>query len=114
MELPPDELPAESKFPDSIYFSEAHKSATTRKNAIHEAIMNLNTGELLLVAGKGHEKTQDYGRRKLFFSDQEIILKFFLNQFYLLLHMIIKKNYFFYFLRINFYYGPRLFFLLVF
>ena len=23
--------------------------------------MNLNTGELLLVAGKGHEKTQDYG-----------------------------------------------------
>ena len=46
-----------------------------RKKAIHEAIMNLNTGELLLVAGKGHEKTQDYGRRKLFFSDQRIILK---------------------------------------
>jgi MurE/MurF fusion protein len=48
---------------------------SNRKNAIREAIMNLNTGELLLVAGKGHEKTQDYGRRKLFFSDQEIILK---------------------------------------
>ncbi len=46
-----------------------------RKKAIHKAIMSLNTGELLLVAGKGHEKIQDYGKRKLFFSDQEIILK---------------------------------------
>ena len=36
--------------------------------------MRLKTGELLLVAGKGHEKTQDYGGRKLFFSDKEIIL----------------------------------------
>ena len=37
--------------------------------------MNLNTGELLLVAGKGHEKSQDYGKTKLFFSDQEVILE---------------------------------------
>ena len=37
-----------------------------RKKAICEAINNLNTGELLLVAGKGHEKTQDYGKKKLF------------------------------------------------
>ena len=46
-----------------------------RKQAIHESINNLKTGDLLLVTGKGHEKTQDYGRKKLFFSDQEIILK---------------------------------------
>ncbi len=46
-----------------------------RKNAIHHAIMSLKTGELLLVAGKGHEKTQDYGIKKFFFSDEEIILK---------------------------------------
>ncbi len=45
-----------------------------RKKAIQDAIMSLNTGELLLVAGKGHEKTQDYGKRKLFFSDQKVIL----------------------------------------
>jgi MurE/MurF fusion protein len=45
-----------------------------RKKAINEAIKNLNTGDLLLVAGKGHEKTQDYGVRKIFFSDKEIIL----------------------------------------
>ena len=45
-----------------------------RKKAINEAIMKLSTGEILLVAGKGHEKTQDYGIKKLFFSDQEVIL----------------------------------------
>ena len=50
------------------------KEIPNRKKAIHEAIMNLNTGELLLVAGKGHEKNQDYGKRKLFFSDKEVIL----------------------------------------
>ena len=46
-----------------------------RRKAISEAIKSLKTGDLLLVAGKGHEKIQDYGKRKLFFSDKEIILK---------------------------------------
>ena len=46
-----------------------------RKKAIHDAIMSLKTGEILLVAGKGHEKTQDYGKKKIFFSDQKEILK---------------------------------------
>ena len=45
-----------------------------RKQAIHQSIQNLRTGEILLIAGKGHEKTQDYGKKKLFFSDKEIIL----------------------------------------
>ncbi len=44
-----------------------------RKKAIHKAIMSLNTGDLLLVAGKGHEKIQDYGKRKNFFSDKKVI-----------------------------------------
>jgi len=52
-----------------------YKELSNRKKAIHEAIMRLKTGEVLLVAGKGHEKTQDYGKKKLFFSDQQIILK---------------------------------------
>jgi MurE/MurF fusion protein len=46
-----------------------------RKKAIFQAINNLETGDLLLVAGKGHEKIQDYGNKKLFFSDQEVILE---------------------------------------
>jgi len=51
------------------------KELPDRKKAIHEAIMNPNTGELLLVAGKGHEKIQDYGNKRLFFSDQQVILR---------------------------------------
>ena len=49
--------------------------SSNRKKAIHEAIMNLKSGEILLVAGKGHEKLQDYGKRKLFFSDKQVILE---------------------------------------
>ena len=36
--------------------------------------MRLNAGEILLVAGKGHEKTQDIGTHKIYFSDKKIIL----------------------------------------
>ena len=46
-----------------------------RKKAIEKAIEDLMTGDLLLVAGKGHEKIQDYGTRKIFFSDKSVILK---------------------------------------
>ena len=42
-----------------------------RKHAIHQSIQNLKTGEILLIAGKGHEKIQDYGKKKLFFSDKK-------------------------------------------
>ena len=45
-----------------------------RAKAISEAIRKLKTGEILLVAGKGHEETQDLGNSKIFFSDKKIIL----------------------------------------
>ena len=45
-----------------------------RAKAISEAINQLKTGEILLVAGKGHEKTQDLGVKKIFLSDKRIIL----------------------------------------
>jgi len=47
---------------------------SNRAIAISEAIKNLNTGNILLVAGKGHEKTQDIQNKKIFFSDRRIIL----------------------------------------
>jgi murE/murF fusion protein len=47
---------------------------SNRAKAITEAIKNLNTGEILLVAGKGHEKIQEIGVKKIFFSDKKIIL----------------------------------------
>ena len=46
-----------------------------REKAISKAIKNLYTGDILIVAGKGHENTQDYGKIKKSFSDKKIILK---------------------------------------
>ena len=48
---------------------------SNRAKAIAEAIKNLGTGEILLVAGKGHEKTQDIGSQKIYFSDRKIIME---------------------------------------
>ena len=45
-----------------------------RTRAIIEAINNLNTGEILLVAGKGHETIQEIGVKKIIFSDKKVIL----------------------------------------
>jgi len=45
-----------------------------RAKAISESIQQLNTGDVLLVVGKGHEKTQDIGKKKIYFSDRKIIL----------------------------------------
>jgi len=45
-----------------------------RANAINQAIIDLKTGDILIVAGKGHEKIQEYKRIKKLFSDQEQIL----------------------------------------
>ena len=46
-----------------------------RSKAIKQAILNLKTGDILVVAGKGHEETQDYGTKKKAFSDKKEILK---------------------------------------
>ena len=45
-----------------------------RANAINQAIIDLKTGDILIVAGKGHEKIQEYKSIKKLFSDQEQIL----------------------------------------
>ncbi len=48
---------------------------SNRATAISEAIKNLSTGEILLVAGRGHEKIQDFGKKKIKFSDKIKILE---------------------------------------
>ena len=53
-----------------------------RKIAIKKAISNLKSSEILLIAGKGHEKTQVYRNKVRFFSDREIILKAISNKNY--------------------------------
>ena len=46
-----------------------------RGDAIDRGIQNLMTGDVLVVAGKGHENIQDYGKFKKFFSDKDCITK---------------------------------------
>ncbi len=53
---------------------------SNRATAIKQAIHNLNSGDILLVAGKGHEKTQDIGNKKIFFSDRKVILNTIKNK----------------------------------
>jgi murE/murF fusion protein len=44
-----------------------------RKKAIQKGLKELRPNEILLVAGKGHENTQDYGNKIINFSDKKII-----------------------------------------
>ncbi|QIZ21372.1 bifunctional UDP-N-acetylmuramoyl-L-alanyl-D-glutamate--2,6-diaminopimelate ligase MurE/UDP-N-acetylmuramoyl-tripeptide--D-alanyl-D-alanine ligase MurF [Candidatus Pelagibacter giovannonii] len=46
----------------------------SRSKAIHKAISDLNTGDILVIAGKGHEQMQDYGKFVNKFSDRLEIL----------------------------------------
>ena len=46
-----------------------------RSNAINKAIFDLKTGDILIVAGKGHEEIQEYKKIKKLFSDQKEIIK---------------------------------------
>ena len=39
----------------------------SRYKAIHSAIRDSNPNEVILIAGKGHEDIQDYGKKKLYF-----------------------------------------------
>ena len=48
---------------------------SNRAIAISKAIKNLKSGDILLVAGKGHENTQEIGKKKIKFSDRIKILK---------------------------------------
>jgi murE/murF fusion protein len=47
---------------------------SNRAKAIKRAIVSLKTGDILIVAGKGHEKTQEVKNKKKLFSDREEIL----------------------------------------
>jgi UDP-N-acetylmuramoyl-L-alanyl-D-glutamate--2,6-diaminopimelate ligase len=46
-----------------------------RAEAINYAIKNLQKGDMLLIAGKGHEEYQVIGREKSYFSDTEEVKK---------------------------------------
>ena len=47
---------------------------SNRGKAISEAIKNLKSGDVLVVAGEGHESTQEIGKKEIKFSDRKKIL----------------------------------------
>jgi UDP-N-acetylmuramoyl-L-alanyl-D-glutamate--2,6-diaminopimelate ligase/murE/murF fusion protein len=51
----------------------AHLRIADRAEAIKQAVDGLGKGDILLVAGKGHEQYQEAGGRKLHFSDRECL-----------------------------------------
>jgi len=51
----------------------------SRKKAIKMAINELKANEILLVAGKGHEQIQDYGKKVISISDKKLIKKIILK-----------------------------------
>ncbi len=48
-----------------------------RENAIKEAIIIANVGDVILIAGKGHETYQIIGKDKIDFDDRKIALKIY-------------------------------------
>ncbi len=49
------------------------KEVADRRQAIYAALTALNAGDVLVVAGKGHEKTQTVGDKQFPFDDAEVI-----------------------------------------
>ena len=47
-----------------------------RKAAIHEAILRLDLNDILIIAGKGHEKYQLKKNKKIEFNDYKIAKNF--------------------------------------
>jgi UDP-N-acetylmuramoyl-L-alanyl-D-glutamate--2,6-diaminopimelate ligase len=55
-------------------------SITDRKEAIKTACMLAQSGDVILVAGKGHENYQDIKGIKYHFDDKEVIEEIFANE----------------------------------
>jgi UDP-N-acetylmuramoyl-L-alanyl-D-glutamate--2,6-diaminopimelate ligase len=55
-------------------------SITDRKEAIKTACMLAQSGDVVLVAGKGHENYQDIKGIKYHFDDKEVIEEIFANE----------------------------------
>uniref|UniRef100_Q3ANV8 UDP-N-acetylmuramoyl-L-alanyl-D-glutamate--2,6-diaminopimelate ligase n=1 Tax=Chlorobium chlorochromatii (strain CaD3) TaxID=340177 RepID=Q3ANV8_CHLCH len=49
----------------------AHQRIADRAEAIRTAISQLQAGDVLLIAGKGHERYQEVAGKRTYFSDQE-------------------------------------------
>jgi UDP-N-acetylmuramoyl-L-alanyl-D-glutamate--2,6-diaminopimelate ligase len=67
--MPPDRLPPRGQ---AAAKSTACLAISDRKAAIERAIRDARSGDLVLIAGKGHEKYQVIGERVTPFDDVEV------------------------------------------
>jgi len=54
----------------------SYKVIVNRREAINEALRSLETGDVLILAGKGHETYQIIGNDKIFFDDREVVAEY--------------------------------------
>jgi UDP-N-acetylmuramoyl-L-alanyl-D-glutamate--2,6-diaminopimelate ligase len=52
--------------------SKPYEKIADRREAIHRAVMEARTGDLVVIAGKGHEDYQIIGRETFHFDDKEV------------------------------------------
>jgi len=53
------------------------KVIENRREAIHWALKNAKPGDVLILAGKGHETYQIFGKEKTHFDEREVVAEFF-------------------------------------
>jgi UDP-N-acetylmuramoyl-L-alanyl-D-glutamate--2,6-diaminopimelate ligase len=51
----------------------AHRRQVDRRIAIHDAVAEARPGDLLVLAGKGHERYQVVGRERRPFDEREVV-----------------------------------------
>ena len=64
----------------SFYQKKKTISIVDRKEAIRTATMMANKGDVILIAGKGHEDYQEIKGVKHHFDDREIVREIFENE----------------------------------
>ncbi|MDR2600281.1 MAG: UDP-N-acetylmuramoyl-L-alanyl-D-glutamate--2,6-diaminopimelate ligase [Oscillospiraceae bacterium] len=58
----------------------SYKCITDRQEAINTALESLKAGDVLIIAGKGHETYQIIGEDKIDFDDREVVAEYLKNQ----------------------------------
>lgn len=74
---PRDEDPAQIRAEILAGMSRPAQEISDRRQAINAAWQYANPGDIILLAGKGHETTQQTGDLKLPFSDREVVMALF-------------------------------------